>query len=83
MTAPDPRVVEIQARLAAATPGPWVEWHENGTPWVEALAETLQASELCGDNYMLGRGSGFRIAGVRIEQKLRAAVAAANGDGRG
>ena len=32
MTAPDPRVGEIEARLSVATPGPWVEWHENGTP---------------------------------------------------
>jgi hypothetical protein len=39
MTAPDPRLDEIQARLSAATPGPWETTQaadEETTTWIEA-----------------------------------------------
>ena len=34
------------------------------------LSDELAASELTGDSYLIGRGSGFRIAGIRIRQVL-------------
>jgi len=37
---------------------------------VLALADEMEASTLSGDNYSSGRGSGFRMAGVRIRQAL-------------
>lgn len=57
MTAPDPRVGEIQARLAAATPGPWhldrdvldevpsvvTHKHDGALTFVTYIADTVEA----------------------------------------
>lgn len=96
MTAPDPRLDEIQARAERAAEWSWSvrniadedrayllaelrKAHE-ALERVEGLAETLEASHFNENEFMSGRGSGFRIAGVRIRQTIRAAVAAAKGD---
>ena len=126
MTAPDPRLNEIQARLSAATPGPWEhghhwdssEWIKGGIggrkfrpasdttyEWLPTSADAEFIANAPADVAFLlaelrkARESLERVEGLTLDPEhydsrgpsngyvsvddIRAAVAAANRDGRG